>query len=126
VKEAERSNLLHRPIGIGIQGLADVFLLLRLPFESDLAKMLNKNIFETIYFASMTASKDLAKDHGAYETFAGSPASRGVFQFDLWRVEPGDRWDWNALREDVKQYGLRNSLLVAPMPQQALPDSWKQ
>ena len=116
VKEAERSNLLHRPIGIGIQGLADVFLLLRLPFESDLAKMLNKNIFETIYFASMTASKDLAKDHGAYETFAGSPASRGVFQFDLWRVEPGDRWDWNALREDVKQYGLRNSLLVAPMP----------
>lgn len=116
VEEAKRSNLRHRPIGLGVQGLADVFILLRLPFESDLAKMLNKNIFETIYFAAMTASKDMAKEQGAYETFAGSPLSKGLFQFDLWNVQPSGRYDWNALREEVKQYGVRNSLLVAPMP----------
>lgn len=116
VKEAETSNLRHRPIGIGIQGLADVFILMRLPFESDLAKLLNKNIFETIYFAAITASKDLAKVYGAYETFGGSPASKGIFQFDMWGVEPGDRWNWNELKEEVKQHGLRNSLLIAPMP----------
>src|SRR6185503_19110756 len=87
IEEAKRSNLRHRPIGLGIQGLADVFILLRLPFESDLAKVLNKNIFETIYFAAMTASKDMAIEQGAYETFAGSPLSKGQFQFDLWNVQ---------------------------------------
>ena len=88
VEEAKNSNMRHRPIGLGVQGLADVFILLRLPFESDLAKMLNKNIFETIYFAAMTASKDLAKVQGAYETFAGSPVSKGIFQFDMWNTTP--------------------------------------
>jgi ribonucleoside-diphosphate reductase alpha chain len=116
VPEAEKSNMRHRPIGLGVQGLADVFILLRLPFESDLAKMLNKNIFETIYFAAMTASKDLAKVEGPYETFAGSPVSKGIFQFDMWNVQPSDRWDWDALKKEVMQYGVRNSLLVAPMP----------
>lgn len=116
VEEAKTSNLRHRPIGLGVQGLADVFILLRLPFESDLAKILNKNIFETIYFAAMTASKDLAKVDGAYETFAGSPVSKGIFQFDMWGVTPTDRWDWATLKEEVKQYGVRNSLLLAPMP----------
>jgi len=116
IEEARNSNMRHRPIGLGVQGLADVFILLRLPFESDLAKMLNKNIFETIYFAAMTASKDLAKIEGAYETYAGSPVSKGIFQFDMWGVTPTDRWDWDSLRAEVKQYGVRNSLLVAPMP----------
>ncbi|HZK65406.1 MAG TPA: ribonucleoside-diphosphate reductase subunit alpha [Puia sp.] len=116
IEEARRSNLRHRPIGIGIQGLADVFIRLRLPFESDLAKLLNKNIFETIYFAAMTASKDLAMEQGPYETFAGSPLSEGKFQFDLWNVSPGNRWDWDTLRKEVMQHGVRNSLLVAPMP----------
>jgi ribonucleoside-diphosphate reductase alpha chain len=116
VPEAKNSNMRHRPIGLGVQGLADVFILLRLPFESDLAKMLNKNIFETIYFASMTASKDLAKIDGAYETFAGSPVSKGIFQFDMWNVQPSDRWDWDTLRKEVMEFGVRNSLLVAPMP----------
>ncbi|MBE7172909.1 MAG: ribonucleoside-diphosphate reductase subunit alpha [Williamsia sp.] len=116
IEEAKRSNLRHRPIGLGVQGLADVFILLRLPYESELAGMLNKNIFETIYFAAMTASKDLAKEQGAYETFAGSPVSKGLFQFDLWGVRPSDRWDWQTLKEEVMQYGVRNSLLLAPMP----------
>jgi ribonucleoside-diphosphate reductase alpha chain len=116
VEEARVSNMKHRPIGLGVQGLADVFILLRLPFESEMAKMLNKNIFETIYFAAMTASKDLAKEHGPYETFAGSPVSKGIFQFDMWGVTPSDRWDWATLKEEVKRYGVRNSLLVAPMP----------
>lgn len=116
VEEARNSNMKHRPVGLGVQGLADVFIMLRLPFESDLAKMLNKNIFETIYFAAMTASKDLAKEHGAYETYQGSPVSKGIFQFDMWGVAPTDRWNWAALKEEVKQYGIRNSLLVAPMP----------
>lgn len=116
IEEAKRSNLRHRPIGLGVQGLADVFILLRLPFESDLAKMLNKNIFETIYFAAMTASKDMAIEQGAYETFAGSPLSKGQFQFDLWNVEPSNRYDWKALRAEVMKHGVRNSLLVAPMP----------
>lgn len=116
VKEAENSNMRHRPIGIGVQGLADVFIMLRLPFESELAKLLNKNIFDTIYFAAMTASNNLAKVKGAYETFEGSPASKGIFQFDLWHVNPGDRWNWNQLKEEVKQYGILNSLLLAPMP----------
>ena len=116
IEEAKRSNLRHRPIGLGVQGLADVFILLRLPFESELAKMLNKNIFETIYFAAMTASKDLAIEQGAYETFAGSPLSKGQFQFDLWNVQPSNRHDWDALRAEVMKHGVRNSLLVAPMP----------
>jgi ribonucleoside-diphosphate reductase alpha chain len=116
VIEAQNSNFRHRPIGLGVQGLADVFILLRLPFESELAKMLNKNIFETIYFAAMTASKDLAKKLGAYESFQGSPLSKGKFQFDLWNVSPSDRWDWETLRAEVMEHGVRNSLLVAPMP----------
>lgn len=116
VEEARYSNLRHRPIGLGIQGLADAFILLRLPFESDLAKMLNKNIFETIYFAALTASKDLAKEQGAYETFKGSPLSQGIFQFDMWGVPASDRHDWELLRKEVMEHGVRNSLLVAPMP----------
>lgn len=116
VEEARTSNMKHRPIGLGVQGLADVFILLRLPFESELAKTLNKNIFETIYFAAMTASKDLAKEQGAYQTFAGSPVSKGIFQFDMWGVTPTDHWNWASLKEEVKQFGIRNSLLVAPMP----------
>ena len=116
VEEARNSNMRHRPIGLGVQGLADVFILLRLPFESELARLLNRDIFETIYFASMTASMDLAKEQGAYETFAGSPLSKGLFQFDLWGITPTDRWDWTALRKNVTEHGVRNSLLVAPMP----------
>ena len=116
VKEAENSNVKHRPIGIGVQGLADVFIMLRLPFESDLAKMLNKNIFEAIYFAAMTASKDLAKELGSYASYEGSPVSKGVFQYDMWGVTPSDRWNWDELKEEVAKYGIRNSLLLAPMP----------
>lgn len=116
IEEARNSNMRHRPIGLGVQGLADVFILLRLPFESELAKLLNRDIFETIYFAAMTASMDLAKEQGAYETFAGSPLSNGLFQFDMWGVSPTDRWNWTELRKNVMQHGVRNSLLVAPMP----------
>ncbi|MCB2406478.1 ribonucleoside-diphosphate reductase subunit alpha [Hymenobacter lucidus] len=117
VVEAERSNLRHRPIGLGVQGLADTFIALRMPFESDEASGLNKDIFETIYFAAMTASMDLAKKDGAYETFPGSPLSQGKFQFDLWGVKPeSGRWDWETLRAQVVEHGVRNSLLVAPMP----------
>jgi ribonucleoside-diphosphate reductase alpha chain len=117
VIEASNSNFRHRPIGLGVQGLADTFIRLRLPFESDEAKKLNKEIFETIYFAAMTASKDLAIKEGAYETFKGSPLSKGKFQFDLWNVTPDSgRWNWEDLRADVMNHGVRNSLLVAPMP----------
>jgi ribonucleoside-diphosphate reductase alpha chain len=116
VPEAKNSNMKHRPVGLGVQGLADVFIMLRLPFESELAKILNKNIFETIYFAAMTASKDLAKKDGTYETYPGSPVSKGIFQFDMWGVTPTNRWDWAALKAEVKEHGVRNSLLVAPMP----------
>jgi len=117
VEEARYSNLRHRPIGLGVQGLADTFIQLRMPFESDEAKKLNIEIFETIYFAAMTASKDLAIKDGAYETFKGSPLSQGKFQFDLWNVKPeSGRWDWENLRLDVMNHGVRNSLLVAPMP----------
>lgn len=116
VPEARNSNMRHRPIGLGVQGLADVFILMRLPFESDEAKQLNKEIFETIYFAAMTASKDLAKKEGAYETFKGSPVSKGIFQFDMWNTTPTARWDWATLKEEVIKEGVRNSLLVAPMP----------
>jgi ribonucleoside-diphosphate reductase alpha chain len=116
VEEARNSNLRHRPIGLGVQGLADVFIQLRLPFESEQAKTLNREIFETIYFAAMTASKDLAKIEGPYETYAGSPVSKAQFQFDLWGVEPSLRWDWYSLKAEVLKHGVRNSLLVAPMP----------
>ena len=116
VPEARNSNMRHRPIGLGVQGLADAFILLRLPFESEEAKNLNKEIFETLYYASMTCSKDLAKQFGAYETYEGSPVSKGVFQYDMWDVTPGQRWEWDVLKEEVAKYGVRNSLLIAPMP----------
>ena len=116
VPEAKRSNLRHRPIGIGVQGLADAFILLRMPFDSPEAAQLNKEIFETIYYASMTASKDLAKEFGKYETYEGSPVSKGIFQYDMWNVTPTDRWEWDVLKEEVQKHGVRNSLLLAPMP----------
>lgn len=116
VEEAERSNRRHRPIGLGVQGLADAFILMRYPFESDEAKQLNKDIFETIYFAALTASKDLAIKDGYYETYPGSPASKGILQYDMWGVTPTDRWDWAALKAEIKKHGIRNSLLLAPMP----------
>jgi ribonucleoside-diphosphate reductase alpha chain len=116
VEEARNSNMRHRPIGLGVQGLADTFITMGFPFESEEARALNREIFETIYYASMTASKDIAKVEGAYETFEGSPVSRGEFQFDMWDVTPTDRWEWDVLKEEVKEYGVRNSLLLAPMP----------
>jgi len=117
VEEAKNSNMRHRPIGLGVQGLADTFILLKMPFESAEAQGLNKDIFETIYFAAMTASKDLSIKYGPYQTFKGSPVSKGIFQFDMWNVTPSsNRWDWDALKKEVKQHGVRNSLLVAPMP----------
>lgn len=116
VEEARNSNFRHRPIGLGVQGLADAFILLRMPFESEEAKKLNSEIFETIYYASMTASKDLAKVEGAYESYKGSPVSQGIFQYDMWGVKPSDRWEWDVLKEEVAKYGVRNSLLLAPMP----------
>ncbi len=117
VPEARNSNLLHRPIGLGVQGLADVFIMLRMPFESPEAQQLNKGIFETIYYASMEASMELAIKEGPYSTWEGSPISKGIFQFDMWNVTPSSgRWDWESLREKVVKNGVRNSLLVAPMP----------
>ncbi|MES2630286.1 MAG: ribonucleoside-diphosphate reductase subunit alpha [Bacteroidota bacterium] len=116
VPEARKSNLRHRPIGIGVQGLADAFILLRMSFESDEARQLNKEIFETIYYGALTASKDLAKADGAYETYEGSPISQGQFQFDMWGVTPTGRWEWEVLRGEIKKHGVRNSLLLAPMP----------
>lgn len=116
VEEARKSNVRHRPIGIGVQGLADVFAMLRYPFESKEARDLNREIFETIYFGSMTASKDLAKEEGPYETYEGSPVSQGIFQYDMWNVTPGPRWNWAALKKEVAKHGVRNSLLLAPMP----------
>ncbi len=119
VKQAENSNMRHRPVGLGIQGLADAFILLRMPFTSDEAKKLNEEIFETIYFAAVTASNEMAEVEGPYSTFKGSPISEGKFQFNLWGLEDSDlsgRWDWTSLREKVMKTGVRNSLLVAPMP----------
>jgi len=116
VPEAKNSNMRHRPIGLGVQGLADAFILMRFPFTSDKAKQLNKDIFETIYYAALTASKDLAIKEGPYESFKGSPVSKGILQFDMWGVEPSTRWEWDVLREEVQKHGVRNSLLVAPMP----------
>ncbi len=119
VKEAENSNFRHRPIGLGIQGLADAFIMLRMPFTSDEAKKLNEEIFETIYFAAVTSSMEIAKVKEPYSTFKGSPMSQGEFQFNMWGISEDDlsgRWDWKSLRKDVLENGVRNSLLVAPMP----------
>jgi ribonucleoside-diphosphate reductase alpha chain len=116
VEAAKNSNLRHRPIGLGVQGLADTYILMGFPFESDDAKKLNKEIFETIYYASMTASKDLSKELGPYSTYEGSPVSKGIFQPDMWGVTPSTRWEWKVLKEEVLKYGVRNSLLLAPMP----------
>lgn len=116
VPEAERSNKRHRPIGIGVQGLADTFITLKMPFESEEARRLNLEIFETIYFGAMTASKDIAKVHGPYETYSGSPVSKGILQYDMWGVTPTDKWDWATLKREIAEHGVRNSLLIAPMP----------
>ena len=117
VQEAKVSNLRHRPIAVGVQGLADVFIRLRYPYESTAAQELNKDIFETIYFACLTASKDLAKKFGAYDSYQGCPASQGRLQFDLWGVSPhSKRWPWDHLKSEIQLYGLRNSLVTAPMP----------
>lgn len=117
IQEAKNSNMRHRPIGIGVQGLADAFILMRMPFESEEARQLNKEIFETIYFAAAETSCELAAVEGPYQTYEGSPISKGQFQFDLWGVKPSSgRWDWEGLREKVRANGVRNSLLVAPMP----------
>ena len=119
VKEAENSNFRHRPVGLGVQGLADAFIMLRLPFTSDEAKQLNQDIFETLYYAAVTASAEEAKIDGPYQTYKGSPISNGEFQHNLWGIkdeELSGRWDWAKLRKTVKKHGVRNSLLVAPMP----------
>jgi len=125
--KTETSNLRHRPIGIGVQGLADVFMMMNLSFHSEEAKVLNREIFETIYYSALQASMTLAVRNGAYETFEGSPASNGILQFDMWGVDPmadsypapkyrNKRYDWNELKTKIQKYGLRNSLLLAPMP----------
>ena len=119
VIEGENSNKRHRPIGLGVQGLADAFIMLRLPFTSDEAKKLNQEIFETLYFAAVTASMEMAKEEGPYSTFEGSPMSQGEFQYNMWGMKDEDlsgRWDWASLRKEVMEHGVRNSLLVAPMP----------
>jgi ribonucleoside-diphosphate reductase alpha chain len=119
VKEAENSNMRHRPVGLGVQGLADAFILLRMPFTSDEAKQLNQDIFETMYFAAVTASMEMAKEEGPYSSFKGSPISEGLFQHNLWNIkdeELSGRWDWASLRKEVVKHGVRNSLLMAPMP----------
>jgi len=117
--EAKKSNLRHRPIGIGVQGLADVFAKMHVAFDSEVAKQLNREIFEMIYFASMEASMEEAMKDGAYETFPGSDLSKGIFQFDYWeesQLSPNLNLDWNGLKDKVKEFGARNSLLLAPMP----------
>lgn len=116
VEEAYNSNMRHRPIGIGVQGLADALMLLKFPWESSEARQLNKDIFEALYYGAMVASVAAAKKDGPYESFQGSPLSQGKFQFDLWGVTPSDRWDWDTLRTEVMEHGARNSLLIAPMP----------
>lgn len=116
IPQTKNSNLKHRPIGIGIQGLADVFYMLKMPFESDEAKLLNKQIFATIYYNALVASNQLASEKGAYSSFEGSPASKGMLQFDLWNKEPLAMYDWDGIKEKIKETGLRNSLLLAPMP----------
>jgi ribonucleoside-diphosphate reductase subunit M1 len=116
VPEAKKSNFRHRPVGLGVQGLADTFLALRMPFDSPEAKKLNIQIFETIYHAALTSSCASAKEFGPYETYEGSPVSQGILQYDMWNVTPTDLWDWDSLKDDIARYGVRNSLLVAPMP----------
>ncbi len=119
VEEARNSNIRHRPIGLGVQGLADAFIMLRLPFTSDEAKQLNQDIFETLYYGAVTASMEQAKEEGAYSTYEGSPISQGQFQHNLWGIEDDElsgRWDWDKLRKKIEKHGVRNSLLVAPMP----------
>ncbi len=119
VEEARNSNMRHRPIGLGVQGLADTFIMLRMPFTSDEAKKLNQDIFETLYYAAVSASMEMAKEEGTYSSYEGSPISKGEFQHNLWGIkdeELSGRWDWDKLRKDVKKNGVRNSLLVAPMP----------
>jgi ribonucleoside-diphosphate reductase alpha subunit len=116
VEEAKNSNFRHRPIGIGVQGLADAFSKMKIPYETDEAIVENEKIFETIYFAAMTASMEIAKVEGPYQSYEGSPISKGIFQFDMWNKKPSDRYDWEGLRQQIKLYGVRNSLLVAPMP----------
>ena len=106
----------HRPIGIGVQGLADAFILMRFPFESEEAQLLNKQIFETIYYGAVEASCELAEKEGPYETYAGSPVSKGQLQYDMWGVTPTSLHDWDSLKKKVAQHGVRNSLLLAPMP----------
>merc|ERR1712241_1073547 len=116
VEEARKSNMRHRPIGIGVQGLADAFILMRHPFESEEAQLLNKQIFETIYYGALEASCELAEKVGAYETYEGSPVSKGILQYDMWNVTPTDLHDWAALKAKIAKHGVRNSLLLAPMP----------
>ena len=119
VKEAENSNMRHRPVGLGVQGLADAFIMLRMPFTCDEARTLNQEIFETLYFAAVTASMEMAQEEGPYSSYNGSPISEGKFQYELWGIKDEDlsgRWDWNGLRKQVLKHGVRNSLLVAPMP----------
>ena len=117
VEEARNSNMRHRQIGIGVQGLADTFILMRHAFDSPEAKKLNEEIFETIYFGAMEASMEIAKEEGTYKTYEGSPVSKGIFQFDMWGIAPSSkRWDWTKLKREVKKHGVRNSLLLAPMP----------
>tara|TARA_B100000497_G_scaffold127918_1_gene171758 strand:+ start:1566 stop:4052 length:2487 start_codon:yes stop_codon:yes gene_type:complete len=119
VVEARNSNMRHRPVGLGVQGLADTFIQLRMPFDSEEAKALNKEIFETMYFAAVSSSKDQAIKDGTYESYEGSPISKGQFQHNLWGVEDGElsgRWNWQELREEIEKHGVRNSLLMAPMP----------
>ncbi|CAM6111256.1 unnamed protein product [Calypogeia fissa] len=116
VENAKRSNMRHRPVGLGVQGLADVFILLGMPFDSEQAKALNRDIFETIYFHALKTSCELAAEEGIYETYHGSPVSKGILQPDMWGVTTSDRWDWSSLRAEIGKQGIRNSLLVAPMP----------
>lgn len=116
VEEARYSNMKNRPVGLGVQGLADTFFKMRLPFESEGARRVNKEVFETIYYAALSASADLAKEQGHYESYEGSPISQGILQHDMWGVTPSERWDWTTLRAKIKTYGVRNSLLMAPMP----------
>ena len=106
----------HRPIGIGVQGLADAFAIMDVPFHSNLAKQINRNIFETMYHAALEASMEAAKEEGPYSSFKGSPASEGILQFDMWNVTPSSRYDWDSLKLNIAEHGLRNSLLLAPMP----------
>ena len=116
IEEARNSNMRHRPVGLGVQGLADAYIKMRVSYESDEALKINEKIFETIYYSSCKASMELAKIHGPYSTFQGSPCSKGVLQFDMWNKTPENGYDWNSLKQDIVKHGMRNSLLIAPMP----------